>query len=46
MNDGFIVVPALFFLLGLFFLGMQMRREHAWLQSMGGFEMLYDDDDI
>ena len=46
MNDGFVIIPVLFFLMGVLFLGMQLRREYAWLQYMGGFDAWFDDEDI
>ena len=46
MVDAVFIVPAIFFFLTFFFLGIQMRREYIWLQHMGGFGAFYDDDEI
>ncbi len=46
MDNGYIIIPALFFLLGFIFLGIQMRKEYHWMRSLGGVDALYDVDDI
>ena len=46
MNDVFVLTLASLLLLGIVFLGIQIRKEYAWLQYIGGFGALFDDDDI
>jgi hypothetical protein len=47
MNDGYIIIPALFFLLGFIFLGIQIRKEYHWMRSLGDISTLFDTaDDI